>query len=184
VAPFAQGDVGQVADPQWQVVAVADFDGKTYGDKILGIEQKTADLLWRHTVTGEVAMWFINGITQDPGPGPGHVASVANDWTVAGTGDFDGDGKFDILWRRNNGEVAIWLMDAKTIKVAHSFGIVETGWTIASTGDYNFDGKSDILWRHTDGSTALWLMNGFAFTPEFIATRSFADWVVQSLHAE
>jgi hypothetical protein len=30
---------------------------------------------------------------------------------VAGTGDFGGDGRADILWRGQGGEIAVWQMD-------------------------------------------------------------------------
>ena len=36
---------------------------------------------------------------------------VYNSWAVVGTGDFNGDGKSDILWRNTNGTVAIWEMN-------------------------------------------------------------------------
>jgi len=31
-----------------------------------------------------------------------------------GSGDFDGDGKSDILWQNNSGQAAVWLMDGTT----------------------------------------------------------------------
>jgi hypothetical protein len=33
-------------------------------------------------------------------------------WAIVGTGDFNGDGKTDILWRHGiTGQIAVWLMD-------------------------------------------------------------------------
>ena len=32
-------------------------------------------------------------------------------WHVEDTGDFNGDGKSDILWQNDNGQAAIWLMN-------------------------------------------------------------------------
>ena len=53
-------------------------------------------------------MWQMNGATitkssvvADPGPF----------WHVVGTGDFNGDGKTDILLQTNEGEVAMWQMN-------------------------------------------------------------------------
>jgi len=38
------------------------------------------------------------------------------DWRIIGTGDFNGDGKADILWRQvHTGESAIWLIDGVTL---------------------------------------------------------------------
>ena len=39
------------------------------------------------------------------------LGAVPDDWNIAGTGDFNGDGKSDILWRNDAGAVAIWLMN-------------------------------------------------------------------------
>ena len=37
--------------------------------------------------------------------------NVPTSWSIVGTGDFNGDGNLDILWRDNTGNVAIWLLD-------------------------------------------------------------------------
>ncbi len=43
------------------------------------------------------------------------IASVWSGWTIAGTGDFNGDRRLDILWRDNTGDVSIWLMEGTTV---------------------------------------------------------------------
>ena len=41
-----------------------------------------------------------------------YVGTVDPAYDIVGTGDFDGDGKSDILWRHTTlGDVWIWLMD-------------------------------------------------------------------------
>ena len=79
---------------------------------------------------------------------------------MVGTGDFNGDGKSDIVWRDTSGNTAIWLMNGAAVLSAGGLGNVPTTWSIALTGDYDGDGKSDLLWRDTSGNTAIWFMNG------------------------
>ena len=77
-------------------------------------------------------------------------------------GDFNGDGKSDILWQNNDGTAAIWLMDGPNATFAGAAGPPIRGrpGTIKGTGDFNGDGKSDILWQNDDGTPAIWLMDG------------------------
>jgi FG-GAP repeat len=37
------------------------------------------------------------------------------DWSIVATGDFNGDGKGDIVWRNTSGTTAIWLMNGSTL---------------------------------------------------------------------
>ena len=68
-------------------------------------------------------------------------------WRIGGTGDFNGDGKVDILWRHyGNGKNALWFMDGSTIiGTAYLMTITDLNWIIMGTGDFNGDGNTDIL---------------------------------------
>src|SRR5262249_60982299 len=77
--------------------------------------------------------------------GGGSAGSVGSLWSIAGTGDFNGDGKSDILWRNgNSGQAVIWLLNGTSVSGGGSPGGAAAPWTIAETGDFNSDGMSDI----------------------------------------
>jgi hypothetical protein len=81
---------------------------------------------------------------------------------ISYSGDFNGDGKQDILWRNTQtGEVRIWYMNGSTILSNDHVDTVSLDWKIVAIADFNGDGISDILWVNTvDGSFAIWLMRG------------------------
>ena len=89
-------------------------------------------------------------------------------------GDYNGDGTDDVLWRKSDGSVGLWLMD----DVARTYSFVadvSSSWAIKGSGDLNGDGTDDVFWRKTDGSIGYWEMNNGQRDYEFIASIS-ADW--------
>lgn len=95
---------------------------------------------------------------------PAPPAAVDTRWTVKGAGDFDGDGRADILWQDTTGAVAVWSM-AGGLKVRDSYpggAGPGTSWQIQGLGDFDGNGRSDILWRHTGGALAIWFDGGAA----------------------
>ena len=122
-----------------------------------------SDILW-HNGNGSAAMWLMNGTTPVTQNVIGFFSAA---WQIAGTsslvqstGDFDGDGKADMLWRNSDGTVVMWLMNGTTPTTQAVIGTIDTAWQIAGIGDFDGDGKADILWRKSDGTLAMWLMNG------------------------
>ncbi len=152
-------------DPSWSVAGIGDFNG-----------DRMSDILWRNT-SGGLALWTMNGssIVGSAVVTSGGVA-VAPDpsWTVAGVGDFDADGKADLLWRNSNGSLVAWLMNGSTI-AGSGFVTVngnavapDPSWHVVEIGDFNGDARTDILWRNDNGQVAEWLMKGTAITASFV----------------
>jgi 6-phosphogluconolactonase (cycloisomerase 2 family) len=108
------------------------------------------DVLWQHS-NGVVA-------TADH-----EFPAVPANFQIRGTGDFDGDGDADILWRQDQGLVVTWEMENGDLLTTHSFGEVSTNFQIVGTGDFDGDGDTDILWRHVDGLNVIWEMEDGAF---------------------
>jgi FG-GAP-like repeat len=119
-----------------------------------------SDIAWRDS-GGNVAIWEMNG-TQILNPGATFVGNVPNPpWTIVGTGDFNGDGYADMLWRDSSGDLGIWLMNStQVLNPTSTFVAAVPGWSVAGVGDFNGDGTSDLLWTDGNGNYAIWEMNG------------------------
>ena len=90
-------------------------------------------------------------------------------WQVGGTGDFDRDGRPDILWRHGqSGQNVLWYMNGTELASGTFLtpaSLPDVNWKVAGTGDFNRDGQTDILWHHqVSGQVVLWYMNGSVLT--------------------
>ena len=119
------------------------------------------DLVWRHSQTGDVAVWLMDGVVVTEGPVI--AAGVPLAWQIAHQGDLDGDGNADLVWRNTQtGDVAVWVMNGTAAQTA-MVATVPLSWQIASVGDLDGDGKADLIWRNSQtGDVSVWLMNGAA----------------------
>ena len=153
--------------PNWQLEGIGDVDGNG-----------TADVIWQNTVTGQVTVWLMNGLTLVSSVGLPEIPPTY--WKIAGMGDIDGNGTSDMVWRNTlNGATAIWFMNGGTIG---SFGFppgVPLAWRISQVGDVNGDGKADVVWQNTKGTVAVWLMNGVTITSVGFPGSAPTAWKIQ-----
>jgi FG-GAP-like repeat/Transposase, Mutator family len=148
----ATPDLGIVGNG-WSIVGTGDFNGDGFGD-----------ILWRNT-NGDTSIWLMTGTsTQVQVLSATDLGFVPQSWSIAGIGDFNGDGSADILWHNTNGDTSIWFMTPQETLVqvlsVTDIGLIPQSWSIVGTGDFNGDGVSDILWHNSNGDTSIWLMNG------------------------
>jgi hypothetical protein len=128
---------------KFQLYGLADFDGSG-----------SADLLWRDLHSGRLAVWIMNGTTV-AADRTLTAAGLPDEDQVNAIGDFNGDGKADLLIQNmNDNSTYVWLNGGPAIDMAR--GTVprtslqidsDRQWEVVATGDFDGDGRSDILWH-------------------------------------
>jgi hypothetical protein len=80
-----------------------------------------SDIFWGNSDNRTSAIWLMDGNNfigggglPDPGPGWLVVGTGTAHAGAARTGDFNGDGKSDLLWQNVDGTPAIWFMNGST----------------------------------------------------------------------
>ncbi|MCA1654765.1 MAG: FG-GAP-like repeat-containing protein, partial [Sphingomonadales bacterium] len=147
---FASNDSNAFANvpTSWHIAGTGDFNGDHH-----------VDVLWRND-NGAFSDWLANGSGGFAGNDANAFTNVPVSWHVAGTGDFNGDGRADVLWRNDNGQLSDWLATASggfTPNDANAGASVPVSWHVVGTGDFNGDGRADILWRNDNGQLSDWL---------------------------
>lgn len=103
------------------------------------------------------------GILALKGPGTGG-GEETDPGKLSGTGDFNGDGNLDIIWRSyETGENTLWLMNGNQRLEAISLTAAPSlNWIIRGVGNFDGDGRNDdlIWWNRLDGRNRVWLMDG------------------------
>ena len=145
------------------------------------------DLLWQNISDGYLATWSLDGtsMTSSDLLSPNRVSDT--NWRIVGTGDFNRDGKPDIVWQeQTQGWIGIWLMNGTTLLQSTTLApaarqrVADTNWKIAGVADIDNDGDPDIVWQErTQGWLVAWILHGlqvtgsYALTPERVGDTNW-----------
>lgn len=156
---------GSFAVPgQYKVSAVGDLDGNGRKD-ILWDDGNT---LWVWLSQAGNVNFTTNFIANYPGEG----------WSLAGTGDFNGDNRTDLFWNNRIAQRAdLWTMNGATMNFAGST-TVAAQYRVAGIGDLDADGVAEVLWE--DGAT-VWSWKRVTdgqFQANFIANHPANGWSI------
>ena len=119
-------------------------------------------LFWRN---GTFVHWLMNGASQLQG----RSFSSPAGWSVIGSGDFNGDGRNDVVWQAGNGNVYLWLNTNGNAYGGAQLVGNRAGWTLVGTRDVDGNGTADMQWFRP-GTFVHWRMSGATVS----VGRSFA----------
>ena len=168
------------------------MDGRNHIVSLRGLADMTRNLAWQFAGIGD-----LNGDGKDdvllrhedgrwwyyPMDGRRHITSARGyadltrnlAWQFAGIGDFNGDGKDDVLLRHEDGRWWYYPMNGRRHIVGER-GLADltpnTAWQLAGIGDLNGDGRDDVLVRNEDGRWFYYPMNG---RRHIVSERGLAD---------
>ena len=99
-----------------------------------------------------------------------------DEWTLAGCGDFDGDGKDSVLMTYNGGQMFYAVgMDETPVSLGSANW---SGWEVRAIGDFSGDTKDDVVLFHKDTGAMVMLADGNADNYTSIGQLDKNDWFV------
>ena len=163
----------------WHVVGTGDFNGDSRSDILLENDQRIVTE-WQGQSDGS---FFSNHVVA--------TSVLPAGWHVAGTGDFNGDRRDDVLLIHDDGTVTEWLGRADgSFFSNHAIAtyVLPSDWSVKGTGDYNGDGFDDVLLQQDIGIVTNWLgqENGTFFSNHLasslttnlqIRVNDFGNWI-------
>jgi hypothetical protein len=132
----------------------------------------TSDILFGNA-NGGVALWTVqNGTVQTSSL----MGQMSSGWTLAGTGDFYGNGITDPLFVDASGDVAQWQIQNGQPAGATLIGTLPQGSSLVGTGDMYGNGTDSVLLQNAGGVLTQWqIQNGQSVAATTVGTVS-AGW--------
>lgn len=115
-----------------------------------------SDLLVYNPSPARLGWWLMDGT---------NVLGYFSQYTTAGyrivaTGDFNGDGRTDIVWADASNNIYLWTSTGNGF-VSQFVAKNAAGWSVVGAGDVNGDGYADLLvYNPSPARLGWWLMTG------------------------
>ena len=164
-------------------------------DVFASSSQKTMSALWRNPAGG-LDLWQTTGSVIDV-KGIFAATTAPAGSQLIGTGDFNGDGVEDILWKDTaKNQFYLWFMENGTVRKDNVDKYLEDGastalapkdsnWTIVGIEDIDRDGSTDLLLRNqVTGEVNAWFMKENVLVSDVAFTNNYkvrAEWELLGL---
>jgi hypothetical protein len=129
-----------------------------------------------HTITAVYSGDALFGASTSAGITQNVIGQVPAAKRVPRIGDFNGDGRGDLLWYLADGRVVQWLMDGTGVTAASTLRPATSGWYADQLGRFDAGATTDLVFGNTDGT----------FELDMAATVSglraaFSGWATQAI---
>lgn len=147
-----------------------------------------SDLLFSRTSDGQLQTWIVDSTTGTTTSGKSWVTLQGAPWAVVGTGDFDKNGRNDILYQNTTtGQLMVMQLGSNGMTYTTKYWLGNalapaTNWVLQGVADFNGDGNADVMFRRsTDGQVQVWLTSTDGLTVAskvWVAPRS-TNWIIK-----
>ena len=129
---------GASVDSAWQVAALRDFNN-----------DGSLDLLWQNTGR-QLSVWYMNRTNLAKWYFVRNGQAATSGWHAVGAGDFNADGKTDVLWQYYDGRISTWFLNGTNYLGSGNFQKQppNQNWKVGGVTDFDINHRDDILWRY------------------------------------
>jgi O-glycosyl hydrolase len=177
---ISQKNVWESVETFWTGTVKDGFSGQTHWNNSASSAPDT--FVVNNKANQNMSRIMVSSVT-DPRNDPQSVELLAvadQNWKIAGTGDFNGDGKIDIVWSNvSTAHNCVWYMDGTTFA---GYGRLPDGsttdWVLGGVGDFDLDGHPDLIWHNeVDGRNGMWYLDGLQLKGiDIMTTGANVDW--------